>query len=67
MRKLFLTIPRKYEPLFLQQSDLLEKIRFSIYRLGFRPKPGSIFYSPSIAFSLELLEAIRKVKKEKGF
>lgn len=25
-------------------------IRGLIYRLGFRPKPGSVFYSPPIAY-----------------
>lgn len=32
----------------------MRRIRGLVYRLGFRPKPGSIFYSPSKDWQLAL-------------
>lgn len=36
----------------------MRPIRSLLYRLGFRPKPGSIFYSPSISLRLSAQEAL---------
>lgn len=38
-------------------------IRRSIYRMGFRPKPGSIFFSPSIAFAEASTEAFSTMRE----
>lgn len=35
----------------------MRKIRQLVYKLGVRPKPESIFYSPSLAFHLIMKEA----------
>lgn len=34
-------------------------IRTRVYNLGFRPKPGSIFYSPTIALNLSMENVVR--------
>lgn len=36
-------------------------IRKLIYRMGFQPKPGSIFYSPSMDIGLKIDAAVRRV------
>lgn len=33
-------------------------LRGIVYRLGFRPRPGTIFYSPSIAYALAARDAV---------
>jgi hypothetical protein len=44
------------------RGDLMNLIRAVIYKIGIRPKPGSIFYSPSRA----LLLAVDKAWKDSG-
>lgn len=39
-------------------------IRRWVYQLGFRPKPGSIFFSPSMEIALKVHEAVRKAFKQ---
>ena len=36
-------------------------VRKYIYRMGFRPEPGSMFYSPTRAWYLGVNEALAKV------
>ncbi|WVX88016.1 hypothetical protein SEA_TFORTROY_28 [Arthrobacter phage TforTroy] len=39
---------------------LVWRLRGPVYRLGFRPRPGSIFYSPSAALIYSIIDAGRK-------
>jgi hypothetical protein len=41
-------------------------IRKLIYRWGFRPKPGSIFFSPSLALLYAHAEAWRRWQESNG-
>lgn len=36
-------------------------IRRFLYRRGFRPKPGSIFFSPSLDWHYKMIEAMKYV------
>lgn len=38
----------------------MRKVRGLVYKLGFRPKRGSIFFSPSLAFHYGLRELTKK-------
>lgn len=42
----------------------MRRIRRWVYQLGFRPKPGSIFYSPSMDLALKVLEAVQGAFKD---
>lgn len=33
-----------------QKPSIMRSVRKAVYRAGIRPKPGSIFFSPSAAF-----------------
>lgn len=35
-------------------------IRRLVYKMGFRPKPGTIFFSPSIALAIQFREDFKK-------
>jgi hypothetical protein len=51
-------------------GDDVRTIRRLVYRMGFRPKPGSIFFSPSIAyaevFHKAVMNAIDSMRKSYG-
>lgn len=38
----------------------MRRIRVLLYKMGLRPKPGSIFYSPSLALQMAYEEANRR-------
>lgn len=42
----------------------LDALRRLVYRLGFRPKPGAILYSPSRALQLFWIEAMKREDDE---
>jgi len=47
-------VTKTYRPsgpygIVIEQGGIVRKIRKLVYRLGFRPKMGSVFYSPSLA------------------
>lgn len=41
----------------------MKKIISLVYKLGFRPKQGSIFYSPSLSWKLGMAKAIEETAK----
>lgn len=41
---------------------MISKIRGLVYKLGFRPKPGSVFFSPTRAFEASYKEAVKNIK-----
>lgn len=38
---------------------MLALVRNLVYEMGFRPKPGTVLYSPSMAYRLAFLEAMK--------
>lgn len=46
----------------IERGGIVRKIRKLIYRMGFRPKSGSIFCSPSMAVFYTYKDAIEKEK-----
>lgn len=47
-------------PVYHPRYTLLDRIRTLIYKVGLRPKPGSIFFSPSRAFYIAVDEAFKE-------
>lgn len=39
----------------------MRRVRYLVYWLGFRPKFGSIFYSPSLDIALKVREAVKRI------
>jgi len=44
----------------------MKKIRRLVYRLGFRPKPGSIFFSPSLSLLISVRDGLKKREHDLG-
>lgn len=48
----------------IERGGIVRKIRKLIYRMGFHPKLGSIFFSPSMAMFYMYKDAMKKAEEK---
>lgn len=46
---------------------ILQRVRKLVYKMGFRPKPGSIFFSPTLGWIYAVMDADPFKSAEEGW